>query len=73
MESIPLKELLSLVEDIHVKTREALQNTDCYMREFLGIDKALQSIQCELLNNTSKLTGIINAPKRYQEAGRNRK
>ena len=26
------------------------------MREFLGIDKALQSIQGELLNNTSKLT-----------------
>ena len=26
------------------------------MREFLGIDKALQSIQSELLNNTSKLT-----------------
>ena len=43
------------------------------MREFLGIDKALQSIQCELLNNTSKLTGIINAPKRYQEAGRSTK
>ena len=28
------------------------------MQEFLGIDKALQSIQCELLNNTSELTGI---------------
>ena len=28
------------------------------MREFLGIDKALQSIQNELLNNTSKLTEI---------------
>ena len=63
MGSIPLKELLSLVEDIHVKTREAIQNTDCDMREFLGIDKTLQSIQGELLNNTSKLTGIINASK----------
>ena len=63
MESIPLKELLSLVEDIHVKTREALQNTDCDMREFLGIDKVLQSIQGELLNNTSKLTWVINASK----------
>ena len=63
MESIPLKELLSLVEDIYVKKREALQNTDCDMREFLGIDKALQSIQGELLNSTSKLTGIINASK----------
>ena len=28
------------------------------MREFLGIDKALQTIQGELVNNTSKLTEI---------------
>ena len=28
------------------------------MREFLGIDKVLQSIQGELLNNTSKLIEI---------------
>ena len=28
------------------------------MREFLGIDKPLQSIQGELLNSTSKLTEI---------------
>ena len=48
MESIPPMELLSLVEDIHVKTQEASQNTDLDMREFLGIDKALQSIQDEL-------------------------
>ena len=58
MESIPLKDLSSLVEDIHVKIREASQNTDLDMREFLGIDKALQSIQGELLNNTSELTEI---------------
>ena len=58
MESISLKELSSLAEDIHVKTREALQNIDLDMREFLGIEKALQSIQGELLNNTSKLTEI---------------
>ena len=58
MESIPLGELSSLVEDIHVKIRETSQNTDLDMREFLGIDKALQSIQGELLNNTSKLTEI---------------
>ena len=55
MKSIPLEELLSLVEDIHVKTREGLQNTDLDMREFLGIGKVLQSIQGELLNSTSKL------------------
>ena len=64
MESIPLMELSSLVEDIHVKTREASQNTDLDMREFLGIDKALQSIQGELLNNTSKLTEINKCIKR---------
>ena len=58
MESIPLKDLSSLVEGIHVKIREASQNTDLDMREFLGIDKALQSIQGELLNNTSELTEI---------------
>ena len=44
MESIPLEELSSLAEDIHVKTREASQNTDLDMREFLGTDKVLQSI-----------------------------
>ena len=58
MESIPPIEHLSLVEAIHVKTQEASQNTELDMREFLGIDKALQSIQGELLNNTSKLTEI---------------
>ena len=58
MQSIPLEKLSSLVEDIHVKTREASQNTDLDIREFLGIIKALQSIQGELLNNTSKLTEI---------------
>ena len=58
MERIPLEELSTLVEDIHVKIREASQNTDLDVREFLGIDKALQNIQGELLNNTSKLTEI---------------
>ena len=58
MESIPLKELSSLAEDIHVKAQETSQTTSLDMWEFLGIDKALQSIQVELLNNTSKLTEI---------------
>ena len=34
------------------------------MQEFLGIDKALQSIQGELVNNTSKLTEIDKRIKR---------
>ena len=64
MESIPLEDLSSLVKDIHVKTPEASQNTDLDTQEFLGIDKALQSIQGELLNNTSKLTEINKRIKR---------
>ena len=58
MESIPLEDLSSLAEEIHVKTREGSQNTNLNMREFLGNDKAFQSIQGELVNNTSKLTEI---------------
>ena len=57
MESITL-------QGIHIKTREASQNTDLDIREFLGIDKALQSIQGELVNNTSKLTELNKLIKR---------
>ena len=45
MESVPFMKLSLLAEDIHVKTREASQKTDLDMREFLGINKALQSIE----------------------------
>ena len=64
MERIPLEELSYLVEDIDAKMREVSENTDLDMREFLGIDKALQSIQGELLNNISKLTEINKRIKR---------
>ena len=49
MESIPLMELSSLVDNIHVKAREASQDTDLDMREFLGMDKALNDARwaCE--------------------------
>ena len=53
-----------MVEVIHVKTREASQNIDLDMREFLGFDRALQSVQGELLNNISKLTEIDKCIKR---------
>ena len=43
MESIPLVEPYFLVEDIHFKTREASQNTNLDMREFLGIDKTYKA------------------------------
>ena len=55
MESIPLKDVSFLVDSIHIKARDASQNTDLDMREF---DKALQKIQGKLLNNTSKLREI---------------
>ena len=45
IETIPLFDLSSVVEEIHINTREPSQNTDLDMREFLGIDKALQSIK----------------------------
>ena len=64
MERIPLEELSYLVEDTDAKTREVSENTDLDMREFLGIDKALQSIQGEHLNNISKLTEINKRIKR---------
>ena len=48
MESVSLEELSSLAEEIRVKKREASQSADLDMREFFGIDKALQSIQGEL-------------------------
>ena len=64
MESIPPIEPLSLVEDIYIKAREASEITDLNMREFSGIDKVLQSIHGELLNNTSKLIEINKHSKR---------
>ena len=53
-----------MVKNIHIKTREASQNTNLEMQEFLGIDKALQGIQGEFLNNMSKLTEIDKRIKR---------
>ena len=64
MESIPIMELSPLVEDIHIKTREASQNTDRDMQDILGIYKALQCLQDEFLNNMSKLTEIDKRIKR---------
>ena len=73
MESMPLKDVSSLAEKIHIKTRDASQQTTLDLREFLAIDKALQSIQGELLNNTSKLTEINKHiekdTKKLQEVG----
>ena len=43
MEDIPLQDLSTLAEQVHVVTREAATNTDLDMREFLRIDKALET------------------------------
>ena len=64
IETIPLFYLSSVVEEIRIKTREALQNTDLDMREFLGISKALQSINGELRNNTAKFSELDKRIKR---------
>ena len=48
MESIPLQDLSTLAEQVHVAMREAATNTDLDMQEFLGIDKALRRVQGEI-------------------------
>ena len=53
---MPLMELLTLTEDIHAKTQETSQKTNLDMQNFLGINKALQMINGELINNDSKLS-----------------
>ena len=60
--------LTSLAEDIHAKMRKTSQNTDFDMRKYLGIDKALQSIQVEMVNNTSNLTEIDKRVRRVAES-----
>ena len=67
IENIPLQDLSTLVNDVHVLTKEASQNTDLDMREFLGIDAALQRIKGEIVNNTSKITEIDRHIKREQD------
>ena len=65
--SVAIMEISSLPEDINVKTREASQNTNLDMRDFLGIDKTLWTIQSEMLNITSKLMEIDECIKRLQK------
>ena len=60
-------EISSLPEDINVKKREASQNTNLDMREFLGIDKALWTIQGEMVSITSKLMEIEECIKRLKK------
>ena len=57
--------LSSLAEDIRAKTREASQSTNLDVQEVLGIDKVLETIHGELVNNTTKLT-VINERKKKE-------
>ena len=57
-------EFSSLARAIHVKTLEVSQNNDLDIREFLLIDKVLQSILGKLVNNASKLTEIYKRIKK---------
>ena len=65
--SVALMEISSLPEDINVKKREASQNTNLDMREFLGIDKALWTIQGEMVSITSELMEIEECIKRLKK------
>ena len=67
IENIPLQDLSTLVNDVHILTKEASQNTELDMREFLGIDAALQRIKGENLNNMSKISEIDRHIKREQD------
>ena len=58
MEDIPLHDLPTLAEQVHLATREAATNTDLDIREFFGIDKALRRVQGEIVLNTAKLSEL---------------
>ena len=51
-------ELSTLAVNVHFKMREASENTHLNIQEVLGIHKALQSIQGELVNNSCKIIEI---------------
>ena len=65
--SVALMEISSLPGDINVKKREASQNTNFDMQEFLGIHKALWTIQGEMVSITSKLMEIDECIKRLKK------
>ena len=58
IENILMQDLSTLANDVHVLTKEASQNTELDMLEFLGIDAALQRSKGEIVDNTSKITEI---------------
>ena len=67
-ESAPLMKSPNLAEDVQANQREASHNNDLDKEDILLIDRVLQSIQCELVNNTSKLTQIEKRIKRTSKS-----
>ena len=67
MDSMSNEDLIDSITKINKDVRTISTNTDLDMREFLGIDSALQRISGELLNNTSKISEIDNHIKREYE------
>ena len=59
MEVIPLQDLINLVQQVHGATRVATTNTDLYVREFLGIEKALRRFRSAIVNNLEKTARTI--------------
>ena len=57
-DSMSNEDVIDSISKIIKTTNEIAVNTDLDMREFLGIDKALQRISGEYANNISKLTEI---------------
>jgi hypothetical protein len=68
MVSMSNEEFLDVVDGVmqDFDTREMGTNTDLDMREFLGIDNALQTIRGEFKNNIAKLGVIDEDIKRQQ-------
>ena len=56
MKSIPMRDLPTLAEQVHLATKEAATNIDLEIQKFLWIDKALRRVKGEILNNAAKLT-----------------
>jgi ribosomal protein S20 len=59
MDHMSNEELYDVVDGVEIITRDMAVNTDLDMREFLGVDNALQPIKGELKNNMAKL-GVID-------------
>ena len=64
MESVSLMELLSLAEDIHVKTREASQNTDLDIQKYLRSNNACSPYRVSWKITTQNKQRLIKTSKR---------